>query len=274
LTEPLLIEPQKGLPHMEIIAVVLLAFFALGYLVLGGTDIGTGMVLPYLGRGTAERRLVITAIAPFFLGNEVWLVATAGVLAGAFPVLEGELLTGQFPVVVALLAGWVVRDMGLWLRGRAGGRGWAAGCDTAIVAGSWTVALSWGWLLAGLLGGHVERVATGPGAVLVVAGTAVLFAAHGLAFAALRLTGPPWARARAAYGRSGEPAAAAVTATGMLALGLAAGSRLPLAASAADPATLAALVPALLVVTPVLVAAQAWVWRTFLPVRVDRPGYL
>src|SRR5690606_21176868 len=72
--------------------IFILAFFALGYLVLAGADIGVGMALPYLGRTPEERREVIAAIAPFFLGNEVWLVVTAGVLAGLFPKLEGELL--------------------------------------------------------------------------------------------------------------------------------------------------------------------------------------
>lgn len=68
---------------MDTLAVCLLAFFATGYFVLAGADIGTGMVLPYLGGSDGERRLVIASFAPFFLGNEVWLVATAGVLVGA-----------------------------------------------------------------------------------------------------------------------------------------------------------------------------------------------
>ncbi|WP_258036002.1 cytochrome d ubiquinol oxidase subunit II, partial [Streptomyces fradiae] len=101
------------MPSVETLAVALLGFYATGYFVLAGADIGTGMVAPYLGRTDRERRLVIASFAPFLLGNEVWLVATAGVFVGCFPVLEGELLTGQFAVVVPLLAGWVVRDAGL-----------------------------------------------------------------------------------------------------------------------------------------------------------------
>jgi cytochrome bd ubiquinol oxidase subunit II len=258
---------------MEILAVALLGFFALGYFLLAGADIGVGMTLPYLGRNAAERRVVIAAIAPFFLGNEVWLVATAGVLAGAFPVLEGELLSGLFPAVVALLVGWIVRDMGLWLRGRAGARAWWAVCDTAIVAGSWTVALSWGWVFAALLTGTTDRLVTGPGAAIAAVAVAVLFAAHGLAFAALRLTGSLRARARALSGPSGERRTFALTATVMLLLPLLAGLRLAPAGHAADPATLSALIPVLLVVTPLLVAAQAWVWRIFRH-RVTGPSYL
>ncbi|MHC0428791.1 cytochrome d ubiquinol oxidase subunit II [Streptomyces sp. O3] len=259
---------------MESLAIALLAFFAIGYFVLAGADLGTGMLTPYLGRSDDERRLVITSFAPFFLGNEVWLIATAGLLVGCFPDLEGELLSGQFAVLVPLLAGWVVRDTGLWLRGRTGGRRWRAGCDGAVVCGSWTVALAWGWLLAALFNGSVEHPATGPVAVVTALSVAALFAAHGLGFAAGRLTGAPYERARRLVGRSRHAwQSFALTAVLLAVLPVLAGAALPLADSAADGGTLAFLVPALLVVTPLLVAAQAWTWHTFRD-RVTRPSYL
>ncbi|MFF5937423.1 cytochrome d ubiquinol oxidase subunit II [Streptomyces sp. NPDC012508] len=258
---------------METLAIALLAFFATGYFVLAGADIGTGMLTPYLGRTDHERRLVITSFAPFFLGNEVWLIATAGVLVGCFPDLEGELLSGQFAVVVPLLTGWIVRDVGLWSRGRGPGPRWRAVCDGAVVCGSWTVALAWGWLLAAPLTGLPYERATGPTAILVALAVAALFAAHGLGFATLRLTGQPYERARLLVGRTGPWQSFALTAVLLGALPLLAGIALPLTERAADGATLALLVPALLVVTPLIVAAQAWTWRTFRH-RVTRPSYL
>ncbi|MGW1678292.1 cytochrome d ubiquinol oxidase subunit II [Saccharopolyspora sp. NPDC002376] len=258
---------------MELLAIAVLGVFALGYFLLGGADIGVGMLLPVLGRDARQRRLVITAIAPFFLGNEVWLVATAGILVGSFPVLEGELLTGLFPAVVLLLTSWIVRDMGLWLRGRVDARAWWAVCDAAVIGGSWGVALSWGWMFAGLLAGQIHEVATGPGAALAAVAIATLFALHGLAFARLRLTGSPRQRAGALFGRCGEWPGFALTAGVMALLCLAVGFRLPLAENAADSGTLELLLPALLVLTPVLIAAQAGVWWTF-RARVERPSYL
>ncbi len=258
---------------MDIVAVALLGFFAVGYFVLAGADIGVGMVLPYLGRSAAERRVVIAAIAPFFLGNEVWLVGTAGVLAGAFPVLEGKLLSGLFPAVVTLLVGWIVRDMGLWLRGRAGARFWWGLCDGAIVSGSWTVALSWGWMLAGLLDGTSDHVVTGPFAGVAAVVIALLFLAHGLAFGSLRLTGTPRERARLLGSVAEERKTFAVTTLAMVIVPVAAGIRLSPVDGVADSATLSVLVPALLVVTPVLIVAQAWVWRIFRH-RVTGPSYL
>ncbi|NUO98491.1 MAG: cytochrome d ubiquinol oxidase subunit II [Nonomuraea sp.] len=244
--------------------IFVLAFFALGYLVLGGADIGVGMALPYLGRSAGERREVIAAIAPFFLGNEVWLVAAGGVLAGLFPELEGHLLSGNYAVVVALLVSWVVRDMGLWLRGRVPGARWGAFWDGGIVAGSWGLALSWGLLL-----GEVLLGIRGPFVVLPALVVAALFAVHGLAFAALRLRGGLRERAGVLSGGAGEARTYALTACGLMAVGVLAGLRLPLAAGSSG----ALLAPVILVLIPLLVAAQGWVWWTFRH-RVTGPSYL
>ncbi|NBE93446.1 cytochrome d ubiquinol oxidase subunit II [Nonomuraea sp. KC401] len=244
--------------------IFILAFFALGYLVLAGADIGVGMALPYLGRSAAERREVIASIAPFFLGNEVWLVATAGVLAGLFPHLESVLLTGNHSVVVVLLLAWVVRDMGLWLRGRMPGARWQAFWDGATVAGSWGLALSWGLLL-----GNVLLGITGPFAVLPALVVTVLFGTHGLTFAALRLRGELRARAAVLSGGAGERRTYALTSAALVTVGALAGLRLPL-----DPGSAGTvLVPVVLTMMPLLVAAQAWVWWTFRH-RVTGPSYL
>ncbi|MER5645604.1 cytochrome d ubiquinol oxidase subunit II [Streptosporangium sp. NPDC002524] len=258
---------------METIAVAILGFFTLGYFLLGGADIGVGMVLPFLGRTDRERRLVVTAIAPFFLGNEVWLVAVIGILAGAFPELEATLLHGLYPAFSVLLVGWVVRDMGLWLRGRVDRRGWRLSWDAATVTGSWLVALSWGVVLGEILAGDVGGPGAAGAAVAGAAGAAPLFASHGLAFAALRLTGAPHRRARRAAGRIGEARMPVVTSAVITVAVLAAGVRLEPARAAADPGSLSFLVPAILVVTPFLVAAQAWSWYLFRH-RVTEPVYL
>ncbi|PZG13961.1 cytochrome d ubiquinol oxidase subunit II [Nonomuraea aridisoli] len=244
--------------------IFVLAFFALGYLVLAGADIGVGMALPYLGRSAAERREVIAAIAPFYLGNEVWLVAVAGVLAGLFPELEGELLSGNHTLVVLLLVAWVTRDAGLWLRGRVPGARWQAFWDGATVAGSWGLALSWGGLLS-----HVLLGIQGPLAALPALAVAALFAAHGLTFATLRLRGVLRERAAVLSGGAGEARTYALTSAALLAVGVLAGLRLPLEPGTAGPL----LAPIVLTLIPFLVAAQAWVWWTFRH-RVTGPSYL
>lgn len=332
--------PQSTL---EALAVGLLAFFTAGWSVLAGADLGLGMVLPFLARDARERRLTLAALFPFFLGNEVWLIAAVGVFTGCFTALEGEVFQGQTAALLPLLAGWVLRDTGLWWHlnlerntrppgqslprfgpagpppalagprsafagprpasppaaashGRPEGRG-IGGTGWLVTTGSWTVVLSWGWLLAALSGGHPGDLATGPAALAAALLTAALFAAHGLAFGAVRLRGRPRERARRPGRLSGpEPGAGAetlheqpyaagptpppgpdptshrarrarwafaATAVATAAVPLAAGARLPLAEAAARGPEAALLVPALLAVLPLLLAAQVWMWRAF-----------
>jgi cytochrome d ubiquinol oxidase subunit II len=284
---------------VETFAYALLGLFGLGYFVLGGADIGVGMLLPFLGR---DRRLTIAAIAPFFLGNEVWLVATAGLLTALFPVLEGEVFGQVWAALIVLVCGWIVRDMGLWLRGRQDGAAWQRFWDGATVAGSWAVAASWGVAIGQLMGG---------GAPLFAVTTCGLFALHGAIFAALRLgTDEPRALARRLVpvvlvagvpcafgagidhlGRTAPPAAglgvllvlawsalgarrygaALVTsALAIVVVPLLAAANLP-DSGVSDDASLTLTVTAVMV--PLLIAAQAWVWWTFRG-RVDGPSYL
>ncbi|MEV0401855.1 cytochrome d ubiquinol oxidase subunit II [Actinoallomurus sp. NPDC050550] len=160
---------------MDTFAFCLLGFFLVGYFVLGGADIGVGMLLPFLGR---ERRLTIAAIAPFFLGNEVWLVGSAGLLTALFPVLEADLFGRTWGALSVLVPAWILRDMGLWLRGRRTEDTWRTAWDAAIVAGSWGVAASWGVAVGALIGG---------GGPLFAVTTCGLFALHGAVFATVRL---------------------------------------------------------------------------------------
>ncbi|MFF0819558.1 cytochrome d ubiquinol oxidase subunit II [Micromonospora haikouensis] len=180
---------------MELAWYALLGLFLAGYLVLAGYDYGVGLLLAR-GGPPAHRRAALTAVGPFFLGNEVWLVATAGILFGAFPALEGELLSGLYPVVAAALGGTITVTVGVQLRSRPTGEPTRAAWDRVVAAGSLAAAFGWGALLAGLLqgvplaaDGHVTgvgHVAT-PFAALAGLAMAALMAAHGATFLTLRL---------------------------------------------------------------------------------------
>lgn len=181
---------------------LLLGGFFAGYFVLAGYDYGVGLLLPSAGTPD-ERRLALNAVGPFFLGNEVWLVAAVGVLFGAFPRLEGELLSGLYPAVVVALLGVITVTAAVQLRSRPTGTGVRAGWDALIVAASAVAAGGLGAVLGGLLqgvpidaAGQVAgggRVATPFVAVSALA-MVVLVAVHGASFLALRLAPQPAAR--------------------------------------------------------------------------------
>ena len=177
----------------------LLGVFLAGYLVLEGADFGAGMVLPVLGRDDeAGRDSVVRAIAPLFLGNEVWLVVAVGIAEGVFPRLDAAVLSGLYPVFGLILVAWLVRDAGLWFRGH-GGAGWRWRWDRAIAVASGLLAFGWGVVLGDLVVGAPQGAsmfALGP--VLCGVLLAGLCFLHGTVFLARRLESPTVGRVRRA----------------------------------------------------------------------------
>ncbi|NUP00820.1 MAG: cytochrome d ubiquinol oxidase subunit II, partial [Nonomuraea sp.] len=191
---------------METIWLALLGLLLAGYFVLGGYDYGVQVLQAPLARNEAERRLALNSFGPFLLGNEVWLVAFAGVLVGAFPHLEAALLPPLHLLVSAILAGIVLGSVSVQLRSRHAGRGARAVWDVLAMVGGLIPAAGWG-LVTGLLLRGLPGPAVGlgdllhPFVLLCAAATTALFAGHGAAFIAMRTRDGLRARAM----RAGRP---------------------------------------------------------------------
>jgi cytochrome bd ubiquinol oxidase subunit II len=238
---------------MEVIWFVLFATLLAGYFALEGFDLGVGVLM--FGRGQGRRDEMVSAMAPFVLAGEVWLVAVAGALFGVYPHLEGKALFGLYPIVVTMLLAWIVRDAGLWFRRRIGGPSWRAFWDLLVSAGSLVLAFGWGPALYGAATGFTASPLHPLGLLLgaVVTG---LFLLHGRAFLAWRAGG----RARTLL------ATAALAALPPLAL--LSGAMPYLLDNTAPSPTLSVLSFIVLPLAPVMAGAQVWVWRTFR--RADR----
>ncbi|MBB5077640.1 cytochrome d ubiquinol oxidase subunit II [Nonomuraea endophytica] len=233
---------------MELIWFVVFAVLLAGYFALEGFDLGVGLLM--LGRPQERRDRMVAAVAPYVLANEVWLVAVAGALFGVYPMLEGPVLFGLYPVVVAMLLSWVLRDAGLWFRRRMDGSGWRSFWDLMITLGSLGLSVGWGVALyaaaTGFTASLLHPFGLGLGALL-----AVLFAVHGQAFLNWREGGKA-----ARLLLTGLASAAPVIA-------LLIGSASFLMASSAADSSLSVLSFMVLPFAPIMVGAQVWVWRTF-----------
>ena len=65
----------------EILRVIwwaLLGILLIGFAIFDGFDLGTAILLPFLGRTDMERRLLINSVGPVWEGNQVWFILGGG----------------------------------------------------------------------------------------------------------------------------------------------------------------------------------------------------
>jgi cytochrome d ubiquinol oxidase subunit II len=127
------------------------------YVILDGFDLGVGILFPF-ARSESERDLKMNSVAPFWDGNETWLVLGGGGLWVAFPQAYAVIMPALYlPVIVMLLA--------LVFRGVAFEFRWVAATSKKY----WNVAFAGGSTLAGLcqgviLGGLIQGIKVENGA--------------------------------------------------------------------------------------------------------------
>jgi cytochrome d ubiquinol oxidase subunit II len=95
--------------------VSLLAISILLYVVLDGVDLGVGLLFG-LATGEARRSAMLSAVAPIWDGNETWLVVTAVILWGAFPVVYATLLSAFYLPLIVMLLGLILRGVAFEFR--------------------------------------------------------------------------------------------------------------------------------------------------------------
>lgn len=214
------------------------------FFVLEGFDLGVGMLTPFIGRSEHERSAAARTIAPFWDGNEVWLVAAIGVTFAAFPDWYAALLAGTYLPVVLMLAGLAARGVALEFRGKQDAPRWRRTADRVHAGSALVVSAGFGALIgiiatglpigengeveasAGALARSMAPLAT-PGAIIGALAAVGTSLALGAAFLALRTTGPVRDRARhfsstltAVLGVAAAATAVAVILDGVLLAGM------------------------------------------------------
>src|ERR687887_609952 len=111
---------------------ILIAVLWTGYFVLEGFDFGVGMLLPFLGRGDAERRALINTIGPVWDGNEVWLLTAGSATFAAFPQWYATLFSGFYLPLLLILVCLIVRGVAFEYRVKRPEERWQRNWEHAI----------------------------------------------------------------------------------------------------------------------------------------------
>jgi len=173
------------------------------YVLLDGFDLGVGILFPF-AHSPAERDVMMDTIAPYWDGNETWLVLGGGGLFAAFPLAYAILMPALYLPVMLMLLSLILRGVAFEFRlhGRARGkRLWTV----AFAGGSLMATIAQGLVLGGFIQGVTvrnEAFAGGPFdwltpySLLTAAGLVAGYALLGAGWLMLKTTDDLHGRAR------------------------------------------------------------------------------
>jgi cytochrome d ubiquinol oxidase subunit II len=136
---------------LTVVWAFVIAFGIAAYVVMDGFDLGIGMLFPFFRVGR-ERDQAMNAIAPFWDGNETWLVLGAGGLLAAFPLAYAIILPALYAPLILMLLGLIFRGVAFEFRWRDPGHrpAWDAGFFFGSLVATFAQGITLGALLQGI----------------------------------------------------------------------------------------------------------------------------
>ncbi|MBX6328294.1 MAG: cytochrome d ubiquinol oxidase subunit II [Pseudolabrys sp.] len=119
------------------------------YVILDGFDLGIGILFPF-AHTERERDQMMRSVAPFWDGNETWLVLGGGGLWVAFPGAYAVIMPALYIPVIVMLLALVFRGVAFEFRTISRSKTWLNG---AFSGGSALAAFAQGVILGGLIQG-------------------------------------------------------------------------------------------------------------------------
>lgn len=129
------------------------AVFLTAYAVLDGFDLGAGALHLIVARTDVERRQVLGAIGPYWDGNEVFLIASGGVLFVAFPSALAAGLAGFYLAIFLVLWGLILRGVAIEFRSHIDDPLWHTAWDAVFAVASGFLTILFGVAVANLIRG-------------------------------------------------------------------------------------------------------------------------
>jgi cytochrome d ubiquinol oxidase subunit II len=136
--------------YLPIIWAAIIGLAVALYVIMDGFDLGIGILFPF-AETEHERDRMMNSVAPFWDGNETWLVLGGAGLMVAFPLAYSIIMPALYLPVIIMLLALVFRGVAFefrWL-GVSSKRHWTF----AFAAGSALAAFCQGLVLGGLISG-------------------------------------------------------------------------------------------------------------------------
>ena len=122
----------------------LLGVLLIGFAVLDGYDLGSAILLPFIGRGDAERRQIRETVEANWEGHQVWFILGGGASFAAWPLLYAASFSGFYIAMFLVLLSLIVRPVGFTFRDKLPGYRWREFWDWGMALGGIVAALVFG----------------------------------------------------------------------------------------------------------------------------------
>jgi len=135
--------------YLPVIWAALIGVAVAMYVVLDGFDLGVGILFPFAG-DERQRDQMMRSVAPFWDGNETWLILGGGGLLVAFPRAYAVIMPAFYLPVIVMLLALVFRGVAFEFRTVSQSKTWL---NVAFTFGSALAAFAQGVILGGLIQG-------------------------------------------------------------------------------------------------------------------------
>ena len=140
-------------PTLKIIWWLLVGVLLVGFAIMDGHDMGVGTLLPFVGNGDEERRVVINTVGPHWDGNQVWFITGGGAIFAAWPLVYATAFSGFYWAMLAVLWALFFRPVGFDYRSKIHHATWRSTWDWGLFIGGAVPPLVFGVAFGNLLQG-------------------------------------------------------------------------------------------------------------------------
>ncbi len=136
---------------LRIIWWALLGVLLIGFAIMDGFDLGTAILLPFIGKTDIERRIILNSVGPVWEGNQVWFVLGGGAIFAAWPLVYAVSFSGFYYAMFLVLLALILRPVGFDYRSKINNKTWRTIWDYCLFISGLVPSLVFGVAIGNVL---------------------------------------------------------------------------------------------------------------------------
>ena len=118
---------------------------------MDGFDLGTAILLPFIGKSDVERRVILNSVGPVWDGNQVWFILGGGAIFAAWPLVYAVSFSGFYYAMFLVLVALILRPVGFDYRSKINNKTWRTIWDYCLFISGLVPSLVFGVAIGNIL---------------------------------------------------------------------------------------------------------------------------